>query len=203
MSRPTRVIAGLFVTMAVTVGSACGASTPAAVKKGATTVPEKSATTKRTPATTLADEKPKTTARPTTKPSTKPAARGSFCDMAAGYNEALSESLFDFDDPENMPDPDQIMAEMIKGMDEIFDYLKDMAKVAPSGVRADLELLLDVSDDYMAVLRDAKSLDDPALEKAGELMETPKIKAASDRFEAYVKDDCGVDFDDAFIAGSS
>lgn len=201
MSRSTRLIAGFFVTMAVIVGSACGASTPATLKAGSTTIAERSNDVPGGDASTTTaatDEKPSTS-----KPSTKLSKGGSFCDMAKGYEDVVSNNLFDFEDPSAMPDPDEIMNNLVDGMDEVFGYMKDMAKQAPAEIRADLTLMLDSADDYMDVLRSAKSLDDPELEKASELMETPKLQAAADRLEAYMKDVCGVDLEESFMGSGS
>lgn len=199
MSRTTQLIAGSLLALVVMVGSSCSASTEKSVET--TTTVKKDASKTRNQSTTTAKDVPVDEKKDKPK-KTPTVVSGSFCEMAEGYGDVMSEALTGAFSLGEEPDEAQMFEAFQTSMVAAFDYLKDMAKVAPAELKADMKLLIDASDDYMDAVKSSTSMDDPAMQQAEELMDAPELDAASDRMDEYMKTTCGVDLDAVFSDGS-
>lgn len=125
-------------------------------------------------------------------------AGGDFCDRARLLDAQMS-SL------ENEFEGDDIPSSEV--FDEAADALGDLADGAPSEIKGDLETLADGVREIAEIfgdidLSDPEALSDPEnaeqLQAMGERMEEldATVGDASDRVEAYLADECGIEIDD-------
>lgn len=198
MSRTARLITGSLLALVVMVGSSCTTSTEKS-SETTTTAEKASATTSGQPATTAKDKPAKKKKdEPAKKKKDEPkkaptGVSGSFCDMAKGYEDVITENMFGGLSLEDELDEAEVFENFKSGMNEVFDYLKDMAKVAPGELKADMKLMIDASDEYMDAINSATSMDDEKLKDLDKTMDSPELTAASDRMEKYWEDRCGVE----------
>lgn len=123
---------------------------------------------------------------------------GDFCDRATLIDERFNEL------DETFAGTDLPTSEVF---DEAANAIGDLADGAPDEIKEDLEIVADGIREIAEVfgeidLSDPEAMSDPAnleaLTAMGERMEEldVRVSASSDRVEAYLRDECGIETDD-------
>jgi predicted small lipoprotein YifL len=127
------------------------------------------------------------------------AAIGDFCDLFRAFDD-IDDEVFFGDDPDMSPEESaEAMAIGFQYMEALFaravqlapgEIRDEMATIA-AGMAAYNSLLAEYDYDFMAMA--VASMEDPELEERFAAIESDEFEDASDRIEAYVLAECGVD----------
>ena len=108
---------------------------------------------------------------------------GEFCDDLASFMNDTSMNDIDVSDPE-------AYKEAIK---DSVDKGKQLLKSAPDELDDSVEVLLDAQDELIAELEKVDYDFTKVSPDAFSVMDTPEVKEAGEKLDAYITDTCGID----------
>ena len=127
------------------------------------------------------------------------AAINDFCDLFVQF-DGLDDEAFWGDDPDMSPE--ESAAATAEGFQFMQALFTRAVQLAPNEVRPDMALFAEAMGEYNSLLAEydydfmalaMASMDDPELEERFAVLDSAELDAASERIEAYVLDECGID----------